>query len=70
MSTSSRLIPLRTLCDVFFVATSRELPRAMSYKKNGRWVFISTGELYASVCCIARALESWGISKGDRGHPQ
>ena len=66
MSVPSRLIPLRTLCDVFFVATNRELPRAMSYKKDGRWVDISTRELYASVVTVARALESWGIGKGDR----
>src|SRR5262245_27680645 len=66
MSNSSRLIPLRTLCDVFFVAMSRELPRAMSHKKDGRWVYISNRELYAGVACIARALESWVIRKGDR----
>lgn len=66
MSTSSRLIPLRTLCDIFFVATSRELPRAMSYKKDGRWVDISTRELYSSVVTVARALDSWGMAKGDR----
>src|SRR5262249_49759659 len=66
MSTSSRLIPLRTLCDIFFVATSRDLPRAMSYKKGGRWVDISTRELYVNVASVARALESWGIRKGDR----
>ena len=66
MSTASRLIPLRTLCDVFFVAVSRELPRAMSHKKDGRWVDITTRELYSSVVTMARALQSWGMAKGDR----
>ncbi|MCI0350038.1 MAG: long-chain fatty acid--CoA ligase [Acidobacteriales bacterium] len=66
MSTPSRLIPLETLCDVFFVAISRELPRAMSYKKDAHWVDISTRELYSRVVTVARALESWGIAKGDR----
>lgn len=63
---NSRLFPLRVLGDVFFTSTSRELPRAMSYKKDGRWVDISTRELYSSVVTLARALESWGIAKGDR----
>jgi long-chain acyl-CoA synthetase len=66
MSTSGRLIPLRTLADVFFQATSRDLPRAMSYKKDGRWLDIPSHELRARVITLARALEAWGIAKGDR----
>jgi long-chain acyl-CoA synthetase len=63
---NSRLFPLRTLADVFFTSTGRDLPRAMSYKKDERWLDISTRELYSSVVTLARALESWGIARGDR----
>ena len=31
-------IALHTLVDVFLIATGREHPRAMSHKKDGRWI--------------------------------
>jgi long-chain acyl-CoA synthetase len=66
MSLQGPPVSLRTLVDVFLVATSREHPRAMSYKKDGRWLNISSGELYSHVVTLARALEAWGVGKGDR----
>lgn len=59
-------IALHTLVDVFLIATGREHPRAMSHKKDGRWIDISAAELYSQVVTLARTLEAWGIRKGDR----
>jgi len=38
----------------------------MMQREAINWVAISSPEFYGSVCGVARALQSWGIGKGDR----
>jgi long-chain acyl-CoA synthetase len=62
----SVLKPLSTVNDVFFSIVERGLSRVMMHRLAIDWVAISSQELYRNVLGIARALESWGIEKGDR----
>jgi long-chain acyl-CoA synthetase len=57
---------LATLNDVFFAATDRNLDRAMLYREAGTWRPISSSDLLRNVAGTARALQEWGIHKGDR----
>jgi long-chain acyl-CoA synthetase len=57
---------LEILSDIFFSAAERDRPRVMTYKQGGQWRNISSSELYRQVRGVARALESWGVRKGDR----
>ncbi len=57
---------LRTLADVFHALVTREQSRVMMQREAIDWVSISSRELYGKVCATARALQSWGIVKGDR----
>ena len=57
---------LTTLNDVFFAAANHSLDSAMLYRESGRWVPISSSEFRRSVAATARALQDWGICKGDR----
>jgi long-chain acyl-CoA synthetase len=57
---------LEILSDIFFSAVERDRPRVMAYKQGGQWRNISSSELYRQVHGVARALESWGVRKGDR----
>jgi long-chain acyl-CoA synthetase len=57
---------LATLNDVFFAATERNLERAMLYREAGQWMPISSSELRRNVAATARALQFWGVRKGDR----
>lgn len=57
---------LTTLNDVFFAATERNLERVMLYREAGKWHPISSSELRRKVGGTARALQQWGIRKGDR----
>jgi long-chain acyl-CoA synthetase len=57
---------LATLNDVFFAATERSLDRAMLYRESGKWLPISSSDLRRNVAGTARALQEWGIRKGDR----
>lgn len=57
---------LEILPDIFFSAVEHDRPRVMTYKQGGQWHDISSSELYRRVRGVARALESWGIRKGDR----
>jgi long-chain acyl-CoA synthetase len=57
---------LATLNDIFFAAAERNLERAMLYRKEGKWHPISSSELKSKVAATARALEKWGVRKGDR----
>jgi long-chain acyl-CoA synthetase len=57
---------LRTLNDVFLAVCQRRRDRVMVQREVLGWVPISSAELYRNVVGVARALQSWGISKGDR----
>lgn len=57
---------VRTINDVFYEAIERDLPQAMLYRKSGEWMPLSTRQIYSSVVGVARALQAWGIQKGDR----
>jgi long-chain acyl-CoA synthetase len=57
---------LSTLNDVFFAATEHNLDRAMLYRKNGKWLPISSSDLRSNVGGTVRALQKWGVRKGDR----
>jgi long-chain acyl-CoA synthetase len=57
---------LCTLNDVFFAATDRTLERVMLYREAGKWVPLSSGDLRRNVAGTLRALQEWGVSKGDR----
>ncbi len=55
-----------TLNGLFFTALERDLPDALSFKREGSWVPISHRELADRVRHAARGLESLGASAGDR----
>jgi long-chain acyl-CoA synthetase len=57
---------LRTLNDILSTVSQRERDRVMLQREILGWVPISSKELYRDVVGIARALQSWGIGKGDR----
>ena len=51
---------IRTLNELFYSVIERNVDRAMLVKRHGKWVPISSRELYRNVVGVARALESWG----------
>jgi long-chain acyl-CoA synthetase len=57
---------LRTLNDIFSAVCQRHRDRVMMQREVLGWVPISSSELYRNVVGATRALQSWGISKGDR----
>jgi long-chain acyl-CoA synthetase len=57
---------LNTLNDVFFATVGRNLAAAMLHRENGRWLPISSTQLYRNVVGAANGLRQWGIGKGDR----
>ncbi len=57
---------LQTLNDILFVVCEKRRDRVMLQKQVRDWTPISSAEIYRSVVGVARALESWGIRKGDR----
>ena len=71
---------VRTLNELFYRVVERGVDRALLVKRrtgppgNSRaaayeaenWTPISSRELYRDVVGVARALESWGVGKGDR----
>jgi len=57
---------IRTVNDIFLSLVARNLPRVMMRKEGDSWVPISCQDLYRSVRGTARALQEWGIAKGDR----
>jgi long-chain acyl-CoA synthetase len=57
---------LNTLNGVFFAATERHLDRAMLYRDSGTWLPISSSDLRRNVAGTLRALQEWGVRKGDR----
>ena len=57
---------LSTLNDVFFAATERNLDRMMLYREAAKWLPISSSDLRRNVAGTFRALQQWGVRKGDR----
>jgi long-chain acyl-CoA synthetase len=57
---------LRTLNDIFLTLADSRRPRVMMHREAIEWVSISADELYRNVVGVTRALEGWGIGKGDR----
>ncbi len=55
-----------TITDIFYSIIERDSPRVMMYRQTRQWLPISSRDLYRSVVGVARALESWGIRRGDR----
>jgi long-chain acyl-CoA synthetase len=57
---------LATLNDIFFAAVERNLERAMLHRAGSAWLPVSSQEFGRSTIRTARALQEWGIGKGDR----
>src|SRR3981081_669047 len=57
---------LQTLNDILLAVCRNRRDRGMLQRGVQGWVPISSTEIYRGVVGIARALESWGIRKGDR----
>ncbi len=57
---------LQTLNDILLTVCGSRRDRVMMQRRVQGWVPISSTEVYRSVVGVARALESWGIRKGDR----
>src|ERR1700674_178276 len=57
---------LHTLNDILFAVCSNRRDRVMLQRGAQGWTPISSTEIYRGVVGIARALESWGVQKGDR----
>ena len=57
---------LQTLNDILLAVCQSRRERVMLQRGAVEWVPISSAEIYRGVVGIARALDSWGIRKGDR----
>jgi len=57
---------IATLNDIFFTAVERRLDRMMLYREAGNWLPFSSRDFERNVARTARALQDWGIRKGDR----
>ncbi len=57
---------IQTLNDIFVAIAGRDQPRCMLRRVGTEWVPISAREFSAKVSGVVRALQSWGISRGDR----
>jgi long-chain acyl-CoA synthetase len=59
-------MPILTLNDIFFSAAEANLERAMLYREEGKWQPISSSDFRRYVAGTVRALQEWGVRKGDR----
>src|SRR5450759_4212209 len=57
---------LQTLNDILLAVCNSRRDRVMLQRRALGWVPISSTEIYRGVVGVARALESWGVRKGDR----
>jgi long-chain acyl-CoA synthetase len=57
---------IRTLVDVFFTVVDRNSDCIFMHKQSANWVSVGSRQLYREVISTARALQSWGMQKGDR----
>jgi long-chain acyl-CoA synthetase len=56
----------KTLVDVFFASVGYNLDHHVTYKSGGNWKSISSRQYYGYVAGVSRALQQWGIQRGDR----
>jgi long-chain acyl-CoA synthetase len=63
---TARAMSLSTLNDIFFAAMAHNLDRAMLTRESGAWLPISSSEFHRNVAGTVRALQQWGVRKGDR----
>jgi len=56
----------KTLADIFFASVGFDLDRHVTFKRPEGWQVISSRQYYGYVVAFARALEQWGIRRGDR----
>lgn len=57
---------IQTLNDVFFQVVDRNSDCLLKYKQAGKWIPVSSRELYGDVVSVARTLQKWNVQKGDR----
>jgi long-chain acyl-CoA synthetase len=57
---------IRTLNDIFFALAGQDQPELMLRLVGDQWLPISSQQFVAKVFGVAKALRSWGISRGDR----
>src|ERR1035438_2022803 len=57
---------IQTLNDILLAVCQNRRDRVLLQREVLGWIPISSTELYRNVVGVARALESWGIRKGDR----
>ena len=57
---------INTLNDVYFAVVGRDLDRVMMVRRNGVWTSVSAAQLRRWVLSMARQLQAWGVTKGDR----
>ncbi len=58
--------PIETIADLFYQAIEKNLPDALAFKREGRYVTISHLELAAQVERLALAMNGRGLRAGDR----
>lgn len=59
-------LDVATIVDIFRAGMKHDLPNAQRIKRNGEWVTYSSKETYRRVVNLARAMQSWGIKRGER----
>jgi long-chain acyl-CoA synthetase len=57
---------IQTLNDIFFTIADRDDRVIMMHRQAIQWISISASEFYRQVLAVARALQGWGVNKGDR----
>jgi long-chain acyl-CoA synthetase len=57
---------VQTLNEIFFGVVERNDRVVVMHRRAIQWISISSSEFYQSVVGVARALQEWGIQKGDR----
>lgn len=61
------ITPISTINDHFSRLVSRANPKAVLWQDElGRWRPISSDQLYQRVRALGKALQEWGVEKGDR----
>ncbi len=57
---------LQTLNDILLAVCAKQRNRVMLQRQASGWMPISSQEIYRNIVGLARALEAWGIGRGDR----
>ena len=56
----------KTLAEIFFASVAHDSGRHVMFKRAAGWQVISSRQYYGYVTGVARALQRWGVKKGDR----